>query len=386
MPIYKMVNGKERLEKVDRTSFGDQGVFERGDLQRILRDQPDVLEEGLLIISEEFGDWQDSNRRIDLLALDATGRLTVVELKRGNTGEHMDLQAIRYAAMIANMTFQHTVETYQRYLDKRAKQEGKSAEEDDAAKTKIRDHLGITEQDNQAIHTEIPRLILAAEDFSKELTTCVMWLNDSWLRSAGQEIKCIRLQPHRNGDEVLIETSVVIPLPEASDYQTQLGKREQDTREQNPLKSDLIPGAAPFNESIAKAEEKFQEGLGRLYEYAVELERNNLTELFTYTSGKRNYLRLELRVPGKSTYLVSFNNLLFDRGIGEISLWPEWENYALNSLKHIDEVVGPVTSASGVRHRRLSTKSTYERLENILAAIGEAYREASVETSNDRDG
>ena len=85
MPIYKMVNGKERLEKVGRTSFGDQGVFERGDLQRILRDPPDVLEEGLLIISEEFGDWQDSNRRIDLLALNATGRLTVVELKRGNT-------------------------------------------------------------------------------------------------------------------------------------------------------------------------------------------------------------------------------------------------------------------------------------------------------------
>ena len=83
MAIYKMVNEKERLHKVDQTSFGKEGVLERSDLQRILRDQPYVLEDGLLIISEEFGDWQDSNRKIDLLGLDAGGRLVVVELKRG---------------------------------------------------------------------------------------------------------------------------------------------------------------------------------------------------------------------------------------------------------------------------------------------------------------
>ena len=227
MAIYKLVNEKNGLDKVDETSFGHEGVLERAHLQRILRDQPDVLEKGLLIVSEEFGDWQDSKRRIDLLGVDACGQLVVVELKRGETGEHMDLQAIRYAAMVANMTFQHTVDTYQAYLEKCAKEKGKPVDKD-AAEISIREQLGITEQDNQTIHTEIPRLILASENFSKELTTCVMWLNDSWLRNAGQEIKCIRLQPYRNGDEILIETSVVIPLPEASEYQTQLGKRKEE--------------------------------------------------------------------------------------------------------------------------------------------------------------
>ena len=66
MAIYKMVGDKAKLAKVASTSFGEEGVLERADLQRILRDQPEVLEEGLLIISEEFGNWQDSNRRIDL--------------------------------------------------------------------------------------------------------------------------------------------------------------------------------------------------------------------------------------------------------------------------------------------------------------------------------
>ena len=200
-------------------------MLERADLQRILRDQPDVLEEGLLIIAEEFGDWEDSNRRIDLLGLDATGRLVVIELKRGETGRHMELQALRYAAMVANMTYQKTLDTFQAYLNKRAGEDGRAQEEYDA-ESRIQEHIGIAEPDSEAVLTKVPRLILVSENFGKELTTCVMWLNESWLRDAGQEIKCISLQPHRNGEELLIETSVVIPLPEASDYQTRLGRRE----------------------------------------------------------------------------------------------------------------------------------------------------------------
>lgn len=85
----------------------------------------------MLIISEEFGSWQDSNRRIDLLGLDAEGRLVVVELKRGNTGQHMDLQAGRCAEMVANMTFQQTVDTFRNYLERRAnEQDGEPLEED----------------------------------------------------------------------------------------------------------------------------------------------------------------------------------------------------------------------------------------------------------------
>ena len=345
-----------------------------------MRDQPEVLEDGLLVISEEFGDWQDSNRRIDLLGLDAGGRLVVVELKRGETGEHMDLQAIRYAAMVANMTFQHLVDTYQTYLEKRAEEECKTVDED-AAKNNIREHLRMAEQDNEAIHTDIPRLILASENFSKELTTCVMWLNDSWLRSAGQEIKCVRLQPHRNGDEILIETSVVIPLPEAVDYQTRLGKREQETRAQDSARPQLIPGGEAFNESIANAQEKFQPGLRRLYECALCLERRDLAKLFTYVNGKGDYIQLQLRTPGGSEFLVSFNNLMFDGGIGEISLWQGWEELALESQRRIDGLVGSVRSPSGVRHRRLSKAGTSGDLDNILTAISQVYQKPTGKAS-----
>ena len=368
MAIYKMVGDKEKLKPIEETSFGAEGVMERGDLQRILRDQPDVLEEGLLIISEEFGNWQDSNRRIDLLGLDTNGRLVVIELKRGDTGNYMDLQAIRYAAMVANMTYEQVVSTYQAYLDKPDREED--------AEARIREHLRTAVEDTMAIQTEIPRIILASENFGKELTTCVMWLNDSWLRSEGQEIKCIRIQPHRNGDELLVETSVVIPLPEASDYQTQVGQRGRETRERSSGRAQYTSGGEAFEQTISLAQDKFHKGLKHLYDCAVHLEQKKLAELSSYINPKGDYFRLDLKVSDKEKILISFNNLaLYKAGSGgEITFHPGWNDLAPKSLVKIDQLVGPAKSPTGIRHRNLSR---LKNVECVLAVIQDAYLEAN---------
>lgn len=341
----------------------------------MLRDRPEVLEDGLLIIAEEYSNWEDSNRRIDLLALDFTGRLVVIELKRGYTGEQMDLQAIRYAAMVANMSLDDVVDAYQKYLEKRAANEpDRGPVEEGDAESSFREHLKIAELDNQAIDTAIPRIILASEDFGKELTTCVLWLNDSWLREAGQEIKCVRLQPHRNGAEILIEASVVIPLPEASAYQTQLGLRERETRVVSSGHSQNIPGTDAFKKSIERAPEKSQRRLDRLYVAATQMEQERIVELSTYINRKGDYFRINLAVPGTSQNPVSFNNLL--KSGGEISFWPTESDLAPSSLKKIEDLIGEVKSSSGVRHRRLSRIKESE-LDPILSAIRDLYREAS---------
>ena len=67
------------------------------------------------MISEEFGHWDESKRRIDLLAIDRQANLVVIELKRGDTGSHMELQAVRYAAMVSKMTFEQALDTYQHH-------------------------------------------------------------------------------------------------------------------------------------------------------------------------------------------------------------------------------------------------------------------------------
>jgi hypothetical protein len=67
MPIYEMMS--DRLRRIEETCFELAGIRERGDLQRLLRTQMEVIASDVLIITEDFGEWHESKRRIDLLGL-----------------------------------------------------------------------------------------------------------------------------------------------------------------------------------------------------------------------------------------------------------------------------------------------------------------------------
>ena len=121
MAIYEV--GTTELRPVEGTSFGNAGLRERTDLQRLLRDHVEAVSPDTLVISEEFGEWTDSRRRIDLLGIDKEANLVVIELKRSDDGGHMELQAIRYAAMVSTLTSQRAVEIFGKYLEDRGTDE-----------------------------------------------------------------------------------------------------------------------------------------------------------------------------------------------------------------------------------------------------------------------
>lgn len=225
MAIFQV--SQQDLKPVSETSFGAEGIMERRDIQRMLRDQISVLDERLMVIAEEFGDWVDSSRRIDLLCLDTDANLVVVELKRTDEGGHMELQALRYAAMVSAMTFEQLVDSHARHRNK-------SSPDTDAAKASIMEFLGWDDvyEDQFAQDT---RILLAAADFSKELTTAVMWLIDR-----GIDIRCIRMKPYRLADgTLLLDVQQLIPLPEATAFQTQIGFKKQAERQSRTDRHDL---------------------------------------------------------------------------------------------------------------------------------------------------
>lgn len=353
MAIYKMVGDKERLDKVAPTSFGHEGVLERSDLQRLLRDQPEVLEEGLFVIAEEFSNWEGSGRSIDLLCLDALGRLVVVELKRGETGEHMDLQAIRYAAMVSTITLQQCIEAHQVYLTKIG-----LAEEN--AEERISDHL----QSNKDVrfNTANPRIILASEGFSPELTTCALWLN-----GAGLDVACIRLQPHRSGPELLLETSQVIPLPEAQDYLVRVKEQQEDVKREQSL-GGFINGGEAFAERIERAPESGQTSLKKVYEWAADLARNHQAILYTHQRGENFNLQVALDT-GHSPALIAVN-------IVDLSIRfrpRHWKRYCPDSVLKVDPFVNQRLS-----RRNSSFNVSLERInDELLDALTQAYREAN---------
>ena len=63
MAIYNFDNNI--FSKVNETKFNAEGILERQHLQSALRSQIDVIAPNCLVISEEFSDWTDSQRRID---------------------------------------------------------------------------------------------------------------------------------------------------------------------------------------------------------------------------------------------------------------------------------------------------------------------------------
>lgn len=224
MPLYEMTS--DAFRPLAEASFADLKVRERGDLQRLLRTQIDVLGDDLYVLTEEFGEWEDSRRRIDLLAIDRQANLVVIELKRTNDGGHMELQAIRYASMVSAMTLARAEEIHGEFLQRI----GERAEE---SLNRILAFLDWDEPDEENFATDV-RIVLVSEDFGKELTTAVLWL-----RERDIDIRCIRLRPYEDGGTRLIDVQQIIPLPEAHEYQVQLREKEQVVRKKRAQRDDL---------------------------------------------------------------------------------------------------------------------------------------------------
>jgi len=220
MTLYRL--DSERLREIKAVRFADARLREREDLQRYLRDQVEVLDPELFVVAEEFGSWEEGRRRIDLVAIDRDANLVVIELKRTEDGGHMELQAIRYAAMVANMTFEQLVTAHASYLVHRGI--------DDDAETRLLGFLGWDEAEEDLFGQEV-RIVLVSADFSRELTTSVLWLNDK-----GLDIRCVRLRPHQDGEELLLDVQQIIPLPEAQDYV--VGVREKRRKEDQERHKD----------------------------------------------------------------------------------------------------------------------------------------------------
>lgn len=215
MTLFRLTD--HAFEPVDRATFAGEAIRERHDLQPLLRDSIDLLVPGGFVLAEEYTDWIDSKRRIDLLCLDRDATLVVVELKRGETGGFMDLQAIRYAAMVSQMTFERAVNAHESFLSARG------SEED--AEERILEYLGWEAPDEERFARDV-RIVLAASDFSTELTTVVLWLNKT-----GLDIRCVRLAPYKLDSQTLVHIERVIPVPEAEEYQVRMREKSIEKRE-----------------------------------------------------------------------------------------------------------------------------------------------------------
>lgn len=130
----------------------------------------------------------------------------------------MDLQSIRYAAMVSTITFDQAADVFSRYLTKLGK-------DDEDARGGILDLLGWDEPDDDQFAQNV-RIVLAPAEFSRELATSVLWLIDHDV-----DIRCVRLKPYNFDRRVLVDVQQIIPLPEAVGYQVQVREKVRKERQ-----------------------------------------------------------------------------------------------------------------------------------------------------------
>jgi hypothetical protein len=222
MTLYRV--STDRLDPVQRTTFAAESLLERKDLQRLLRHDITPIGDDLMVIAEEYGDWEESNRRIDLLCLSKSAGMVVVEIKRTEDGGHMELQAIRYAAMVSGMTFEQVVAAYA----------DSKRTEPDLVRDELLEFLEVGSEEEVEWTGDV-RIVLVSADFSTELTTAVLWLNLHDL-----EITCIRLRPYRMGAEVLVDATQIIPLPEAEDYAVKLRAQGKEKKKVLGVRQEIF--------------------------------------------------------------------------------------------------------------------------------------------------
>lgn len=211
--LFRIDTDGKAAEAVRADSFADLQYHERYDIQEWVLDNPELLGEPLLVVSSEFAGFDRTSERLDILAMDQDGTLVVVELKRTAIGTMADLQALRYAAYCSTLQVQDAAELRARFQSGRG--------EETSAETAREEIEAFVEEPEFEELDDKPRIILAADDFGPEITATVLWL-----RSFGVDIRCVRLTPYSVGDDLMVDSTILIPLPEAEDFVIRREKKE----------------------------------------------------------------------------------------------------------------------------------------------------------------
>jgi len=212
--LFTYNKNSKKVFAYDETDLKSHDILERQDIEKWVENYPDIVGEELFILTTEYDKFDKTDERLDLLALDRAGNLTVVELKRDDSGKNVELQAIKYAAYCSTLTFEEVIRLYQQYLGRKGKQV-----DDETTKKQI---LEFIDNDEFEELSDKPRIIIVSKEYRPEVTASVLWL-----RKFGLDITCVKLTPYvLDNDNIVFESRVLIPLPEAKDFVIQSEKKE----------------------------------------------------------------------------------------------------------------------------------------------------------------
>ncbi|MCP8616380.1 DUF4268 domain-containing protein [Salirhabdus salicampi] len=213
--MFIIDKNNNRIAKLQQKSFSELGFRERDHLQEWVANNTESLGEDLLIIQKEFNGFNDTNERLDLLALDKQGNLVVIENKLDDSGRDVTWQVLKYASYCSSLTKEQIKSIYQDYLSKNSNQQ--NAEEN------LKDFFEVEDYEEIVINKGLTqRIILITANFRKEVTSTVLWLMNYKLR-----IQCFKVTPYQLEDQLFLNFEQIIPMKDAEEYVINMAEKNQ---------------------------------------------------------------------------------------------------------------------------------------------------------------
>lgn len=188
------------LNKLEDTTFEKESLLEEN-LENWIEANPSFLGEELLIIGRQV-DIPDVNDTLDLLALDTKGNAVIIELKRGQLKDPVEMQGLKYASYISRWDYDDFERQAQEYYKDKPKEEEF-------------DFNGLFEDFCKKVDTgEIPeinsdqRIILVGSGIGPKLGSVALWLLEHNI-----DIKVIEVHSYKEGESIFLNPQVIIPPP-----------------------------------------------------------------------------------------------------------------------------------------------------------------------------
>ena len=93
--LFRVNPETKETAALEEVQFAALSLQEPRDIQEWIADNPRILGDDLLIVAKEFSGFDGTRERLDLLAVDRSGELVVIELKRDDSGSDTHWQAIK---------------------------------------------------------------------------------------------------------------------------------------------------------------------------------------------------------------------------------------------------------------------------------------------------
>lgn len=170
-------------DRVTPISF--TGMDKEARLQEIITDDISIVDPGLLVIGREV--TTPFRGRIDILAIDADGRLSVIELKRDLSPRDIVAQALDYGSWVRRMTTDEIAETFIRYQE-RFHQEDSPKGIDEA----LRDRFGNVPDELNTAH----KLVVVAAELDPSTERIVTYLQEEY----GVDINVVFFRSFTDGE------------------------------------------------------------------------------------------------------------------------------------------------------------------------------------------